>query len=226
VPPERIKVIYNGVDPLRFHPDGAGAPPQRPTIANVGLIFPLKNQLGLIEAAALVRTRVPDVHVVLYGGASDDAYYAQCRERVARLGLQDTVTFAGPTTEPWKAYQQATVVAMSSVSEGFPYAVIEAMLCGAPIVATDTGGVSEAIDQAGVIVPPRDTARMAQALSDLLLDPGRRRELGARARARGLACFTQDLFLEQYRAAYAGLDQTGRAGVPGRPQHDPLSRVA
>jgi polysaccharide biosynthesis protein PelF len=166
VPAAKIKVIYNGVDPRRFHPLPAADLPAEaklpaeagshkpPTIVNVGLIFPLKGQLGLIEAAALVREQVPDVRVVLYGSSSDDEYYDQCRRRVAELRLENTVEFAGPTTEPWKAFQEATVVAMASISEAFPYAVIEAMLCGAALVATDTGGVSEAIDGAGVVVPP------------------------------------------------------------------------
>ena len=207
VPAGKIQVIYNGVDPTRFQPAPRPAS-HRPTIANIGLIFPLKNQLGLIDAAALVRRHVPDVRVVLHGSASDDEYYAQCVRRVAELGLERTVEFAGPTTEPWKAYQAADVVAMSSVSEGFPYAVIEAMLCGAAIVATDTGGVSEAIEGAGLIVPPRDTERMAEALSALLLNPKARAVLGAQARAKALASFTQEQFLAAYREAYDRL--TGR----------------
>ena len=210
VPREKIRVIYNGVDEKRFYP-APSAQPERPTIVNVGLIFPLKNQLGLIDAAALVRQRVPDVQVVLYGSASDEEYAEQCRRRVEELGLQETVVFAGPTKEPWNAYQRATVVAMASVSEGFPYAVIEAMLCGAPIVASDTGGVSEAIDTTGVIVPPRDTRAMAEALTALLLDPPRRAALGARARERALAFFTQDLFLADYRDAYRDLIARARA---------------
>jgi glycosyltransferase involved in cell wall biosynthesis len=208
--PQRIRVIYNGVDPQRFQP--AAAPAQGPpTIVNVGLIYPLKGQLGLIEAAALVRERVPDVRVLLYGSTSDERYYRECRARVAALELQDAVTFAGSTSEPWAAYQQATVVAMSSVSEAFPYAIIEAMLCGAAVVATDTGGVSEALDRAGIVVPPREPRPMADALIDLLRDSGRRAQLGVAARERALRYFTQDHFLQAHRDTYGRMCDPGAA---------------
>ena len=204
--PDRIRVIYNGVDPQRFQPaPRAAALP--PTIVNVGLVYPLKGQLGLIEAASIVRERVPDVRVLLYGSTSDDDYFRECRARVESLGLERTVTFAGSTTRPWAAYQQATVVAMSSISEAFPYAVIEAMLCGAPIVATDTGGVSEALGDAGIVVPPREPRKMAEGLLDLLHDPERCAGLGQRARARALQHFRQDQFLEAHRSTYERLCQ-------------------
>jgi glycosyltransferase involved in cell wall biosynthesis len=202
--PERIRVIYNGVDPQRFQPalEPADGPP---TIVNVGLIYPLKGQLGLIEAAALIRERLPDVRVLLYGSVTDDEYYRTCRARVEQLDLGGTVTFAGSTAEPWTVYQRATVVAMPSVSEAFPYAIIEAMLCGSALVATDTGGVSEAIGETGIVVPPRDPHRLAEGLVDLLHDATLRARLGALARERALRYFTQAQFLEAHRATYAHL---------------------
>ncbi len=84
----RIRVICNGVDPVRLSPPSEPRPPStRPLVVNVGLIFPLKGQLDLIEAAALVRRDVPDVEVRLYGSPSDAGYDAQCRARVRELGL-------------------------------------------------------------------------------------------------------------------------------------------
>ncbi len=216
--PERIRVIYNGVNPQRFHP-APGPPGGPPTIVNVGLIYPLKGQLGLIDAAALVRQRVPDVRVLLYGSTSDEDYFRECRARVAALGLEDTVTFAGSTSEPWAAYQQATAVAMASVSEAFPYAIIEAMLCGAALVATDTGGVSEAIGDTGIVVAPRDPRRIADGLLDVLLDPARRARLGALARERDLHYFTQDLFLQAHRETYARLCLPAARPVAIAPGH-------
>ena len=157
VPPERVRVIHNGVDPSRFEPAPARTPgPQR--IASVGLIYPLKGQLDLVEAAALVRESVPDIQFDIYGSASDDEYYKECLERVERLNVGSTVRFQGPTTNPAAVYQQADVVALPSISEAFPYAVIEAMLCGAAIVATDVGGVSEALEATGVARPAGTSA--------------------------------------------------------------------
>jgi glycosyltransferase involved in cell wall biosynthesis len=202
VPQDRIKVIYNGVDPGRFSPSGGGPRHSRPLVASVGLIFPLKGQLDLIAAAAIVRQTVPDLEVRLYGSASDQNYYAECEARIRQLGLEQTVIFAGTTKEPWSVYQLCDVVAMSSISEAFPYTVIESMLCGAAIVATDVGGVSEALGSAGVLVNARDPESMARALCRLLSSPDERRRLGEAARARALECFTEDRFVDEYRKVY------------------------
>lgn len=206
VPSGRIQVIYNGVDPARFSPAAEGSPRgERPLVVSVGLIFPLKGQLDLIEAAAQLRQTIPNVEVRLYGSASDHAYYAECQARVRQLGLENTVIFAGSTKEPWDVYRRADVVAMASISEAFPYAVIEAMLSGAAIVATDVGGVHEALGPAGVLVEPRNPGALARALADLLTSAGERRTLGVAARARALEYFTEDRFVDEYRTTYRRL---------------------
>jgi glycosyltransferase involved in cell wall biosynthesis len=219
VPSRRIQVIYNGVDPARFSPAPDGqADDSRPLVVSVGLIFPLKGQLDLIEASAIVRRAVPNVEVRLYGSASDRDYHAECEARVRSLDLQDTVIFAGTTTKPWEVYQSATVVAMSSISEAFPYAVIEAMLTGAAIVATDVGGVNEALGPTGVLVEPRNPAALANAIIEILGAPDQRRKMGAAARARALEYFTEDRFVEEYRAAYRRLvDHRRESGRPAQP---------
>src|SRR5439155_24240496 len=176
---ERIQVIYNGVDPGRFSPaDDKIARPERPLVVNLGLIFPLKGQLDLIEAAARVRQWIPNVEMRFYGSPSDPKYYAECQARVRQLELERTVVFAGSTKEPWEAYRRADVVAMASISEGFPYALIESMLSGAAIVATDVGGVREALGSAGRLVNPRDPFAMAKAITALLSSPADRQRLG------------------------------------------------
>jgi glycosyltransferase involved in cell wall biosynthesis len=79
--PAKIKVIYNGCDPKRFHPRPA-QPKTRPIVSTVGLIYELKGQLDLIEAANEVRKTVPDVEFRIYGVANDEKYYAKCLEKV------------------------------------------------------------------------------------------------------------------------------------------------
>ncbi len=96
---DRISVIYNGVDPERFPP----CPPAknaRPTVVAVSQIFTLKGQLDLIEAAAHVRSEIPDVEFRIYGAITDQSYYEQCVSRVAELDLASTVTFCGSTDRP------------------------------------------------------------------------------------------------------------------------------
>jgi glycosyltransferase involved in cell wall biosynthesis len=204
VPPEKVRVIHNGVDPSRFEPDYARTPGP-PRVASMGLIYPLKGQLDLVDAAALVRESIPDIQFDIYGSASDDQYYKECLERVDRLNVTSTVRFQGPTTNPAAVYQQADVVALPSISEAFPYAVIEAMLCGAPIVATDVGGVSEALEATGVLVRPGRPREMADAILGLLRSEGERRRLGLAARTRALERFTLETVLSGYRESYARL---------------------
>jgi polysaccharide biosynthesis protein PelF len=215
---ERIQVIYNGVDPARFSPADEGtARAERPLVVNLGLIFPLKGQLDLIEAASHVRQSVPDVEFRFYGSPSDAKYYAECQSRIKQLELERTVVFAGSTKEPWEAYRRADVVATASISEGFPYALIESMLSGAAIAATDVGGVREALGSAGMLVPPCDPPSMAKAITALLSSQAERRRLGEMARARALQYFTEDKFVHQYRESYQRL-----AAMTSRPR--PTSR--
>ena len=117
----------------------------------------------------------------------------------------ETVTFAGTTREPWSVLQQADVVALASVSEAFPYAVVEAMLTQSAIVATDVGGVREALGDAGLLVYPRDPVALAEAISTLLRWPEGRQRFGVRARDRALRWFTEQRFVDAYRSSYARL---------------------
>jgi glycosyltransferase involved in cell wall biosynthesis len=205
--PEKIRVIYNGVNPEKFTPAGCTAN-ARPTIVNVGLIFPLKGQLDLIDAVAILRRSVPDVQLRLYGSPSDEEYYRECLRRIDDRALHEHVVFAGTTNEPWSVLQQADVVAMASVSEAFPYALVEAMLTQAAIVATDVGGVREALGDAGMLVYPRDPAALADAIGTLLKSPETRARLGIRARERALQWFTEERFVHAYRISYQRLAPT------------------
>jgi glycosyltransferase involved in cell wall biosynthesis len=202
---DRIRVVYNGVDPSsRFSP-AAAREPGPPRVASVGLIYPLKGQLDLIEAASLVANVRQDVVFDIYGSAADRDYYAECTQRTHERGLDDIVHFRGTTATPWTVFQQADVVALPSVSEAFPYAILEAMLCGAAIVATDVGGVAEALDGCGVLVRPAQPDAMARAILRLLADPDERRRLGAAARRRALERFTLSTMVDAYRDSYRRL---------------------
>ncbi|MBD2206331.1 GT4 family glycosyltransferase PelF [Calothrix sp. FACHB-1219] len=210
IPDHKIKVIYNGADPNIYHP----TPPvtkERPQVMNMGLIFPLKGQLDLIAAAAIVRERIPNVEFRFYGRPSDEKYFAQCQELVRTHKLEDNINFAGFTSEPWRAYSEADVVAMSSISEGFPYALIEAMLSGATIVSTDVGGVNEALGDTGLMVQAHRPQALAAAILQLLeLPEEERRKFGQRAYERAINLFTQQKFLDAHLDTYYHLTQRVR----------------
>jgi glycosyltransferase involved in cell wall biosynthesis len=210
VPEHKIKVIYNGANPEVFKP----VPPpaeQRPQVMNMGLIFPLKGQIDLINAAAIVRDRIPDVEFRLYGKPSDPIYYQLCQAKVKEYNLDNTIDFAGFTSEPWRAYSEADVVAMASISEGFPYSIIEAMFSGATIVSTDVGGVSEALGDTGVLVRANRPQQLAEAILGLFALPiDARREYGTRARSRAMSMFTQEQFVRTHLDTYCELIENAR----------------
>lgn len=204
VTPDRIKVIFNGVDPAKFHPTER-EPASRPRVSTVGLIYPLKGQLDLIQAVGLLKPRFRDLEMRFYGAASDEKYFGECQHKVSELQLENNVTFCGSTKEPWKVFSNADVMAFSSISEAFPYVVVEAMLCGSAIVATDVGGIREALGDCGLLVPPKKPQAMAEAIAFLLSCPEEREALGRKALARALEHFNEERFLASYRSTYYDL---------------------
>ncbi|WP_328719547.1 DUF3492 domain-containing protein [Streptomyces sp. NBC_00247] len=112
------------------------------------------------------------------------------------------------------AYAAGGVVVLSSVVEGFPISLVEAMFCGRATVSTDVGAVVEVVGGTGLVVPPRDTPALADACLALLRDPERRARLGEAARARALELFT----VEQNLAAFRSLYRELTAGHPPSPR--------
>lgn len=201
-PITRTRVVYNGVEPQAF-PLAEPGVQAVPTVSWVGRVDPLKDLETLILAFAVVKQRVPDALLRLFGPVprGNEAYYGRLQDLIAKHDLTETVRFEGPVSPVYKAYHAADVVVLSSISEGFPYTPIEAMMCSKPVVATRVGGVAEAVGALGRLVEPRNPEGLARALSELLLDPPLRQQLGAAARARALERFT----LSDMNGAYARL---------------------
>src|SRR5206468_477552 len=83
-------------------------------------------------------------------------------------GLEDTFELAGHHSKPTELYAEGDISVLSSISEGFPYTVLESMACGRPVVATDVGGVREALDGYGIVVPPRNHRALGEGIALLL----------------------------------------------------------
>ncbi|WP_158889499.1 GT4 family glycosyltransferase PelF [Amycolatopsis anabasis] len=209
----RMRTMYNGIDPADF-PE-AGAEPERPTIVFVGRIDPLKDLHTLIRAFALVRERLPDACLRMFGPvpAGNEGYHRGCVRLIDELGLTGAATFEGRVPRQYDAYRAGHLVALTSVSEGFPYTVVESMATGRPQVCTDVGGVSEAVGDAGFVVPPRDHTAVGEACLRLLADAGLRGRLGRLARERVLTEFTLDQWNDAYRAIYADLTRAPEAAA-------------
>ncbi|MCZ7461863.1 GT4 family glycosyltransferase PelF [Streptomyces sp. WMMC940] len=228
--PRLIRTVYNGVDPSAFPP--AGPEPQGPTLSWAGRVDPIKDLETLIRAFAEVRGALPAATLRLFGGTprGGEAYRERCEALAASLGHGDAVTFEGRVDDIKDAYAAGNVVMLSSISEGFPFTLIEAMSCGRATVSTDVGGVREAVGDAGLVVPPRDPGAMAAAALELLADPPRRAAMGEAARLRVIEQFTLRQTIDTFRAIYLELSVRGvRLADPwGTPLSDeaPLGSVA
>ena len=203
--PEKVITVFNGIDRTAYPP--CDSEPEVPTVAFVGRIDPLKDLHTLVAAFALVRAEVPDARLRLFGPvpAGNEDYRDSVVDRVTSHGLDEAVTFEGPCNSSRVAALASHVVALSSISEGLPFTVMEAMMCGRATVNTDVGGVGEVVGsdgQAGVVVPPRDPRALADALIALLSRDDYRREMGERARERALSLFTLERFRDNHRAVY------------------------
>lgn len=202
---KKIKVIYNGVDPAVFQPGAKNT--SRPTVVTVARLDPLKDIETLIRAAAIVKKSIPNVHFVLYGGATSSEYQAKCEALRRELDVTETVTFAGHTENVKAAYHAGDIIALTSISEAFPYTVIEAMMSGKAVVATDVGGTREALEGCGLLVPPKDPELLAAKVVDLLANHRLREELEQVARERALTWFNIQRSVNAYFDTYRQLSR-------------------
>ena len=225
---DKIVPIVNGVDPK--HLPQVTAEPQVPTVSFVGRIDPLKDLHTLVNAFALVHQQMPEAKLRLFGPVPDgnEAYHQSIVDLVDSSGLAVHVTFEGSVSDPLVAIAAGHVVALSSISEGLPFTVIEAMMAGRATVSTDVGGVNECVGRTGtrgMLVPPRDPVAFADALLDLLSDANLRRRVGSDARQYALENFTLDKFAQSYRTLFD--DCSGIVGsFPRRSQHPDLELVS
>jgi len=198
----RVRTVYNGVAPADF--PAVDDEPSAPTVSWAGRIDPVKDIETLLRAFALVLKELPDARLRIFGSppSGQEAYLERCKELAEDLDIAGSVAFEGRVDEIRDAYAAGHVVALCSITEGFPYTVIEAMTCGRPCVATDVGGVNEAIADTGVVVPPRNPRALAEGCLKLLRDDDERRRLGAAARERALEFFTVDRAISAFDEIY------------------------
>jgi glycosyltransferase involved in cell wall biosynthesis len=199
---ERTRVIPNGVPTQRFAPDPDPTDPG-PVAVFVGRVDPLKDIETLLSAFALSRRTVPDARLEIWGPETDPDYSALLRHQVADAGLGAAVDFRGPTSVPVDAFNRGRVVVQSSVSEGMPFSLLEAMSCARPVVATAVGGVPEVLEPGPWLVPPQDPRALAASLTRALtLTDKERLEVGNANRRRILHRFAERQMLSAYDEEY------------------------
>lgn len=210
VAPERIRVIPNAI---RAQPDPPPAPGTG-TVMAVGRLDPLKDVHTMLSVAAEVVRRVPDARFVHYGPVpvGQEAYGRSCLALHAELGLGDRFRFMGSTGDPIGVLRDADVVLLTSISEGFPISVLEAMSQARPVVATSVGGVPEAVLGCGMLAAPGNAHDLAMGVVTLLRQPALAQALGRRGHRRVTELFDESVWLHDYRSLLD--DLTARVPAP------------
>jgi glycosyltransferase involved in cell wall biosynthesis len=204
-PLARPSVVRNGlVGSRRLSPAESVEPEQLParSIVFVGALHRRKGLDVLLRSVAILRAEVPDVRLYIVGNRDAEEF-----EKLAvDLGIADCTSFAGFRPDPRSFMRAAGVFVLPSRDEGFGNVLPEARSVGAPIVASDVGGIREALDggRAGMLVPPEDPAALARALTAVLTDEATRIDLVRRSRT-GLEGISVGRFRDDYREVYCSL---------------------
>lgn len=223
VQPEKMEVIYNGVDTNVFI-ESEIVERKDPTVVTVARIDPIKDIMTLIKTASIVKEQFPNVKFIVYGSVSVQDYYEECLALIEKMELKESFILAGHTTDMVSAYHSGDIIALSSISEAFPYSVVEAMMTGRPVVATDVGGIREALGDTGFLVTPREPREFASALITLIKDANLRTTLGRDARDRALNYFTLEKVLDNHLKSYIKLATFANKQVSVIPKISSTSR--
>lgn len=208
---DKVRLVYNGFDPVKAPQHDPGKAKalreqfgfdDRPVVGLFGRLSEWKGQHVLLEALASLK----DVQAMIVGGAlfGQDAYEAELRALATRLGLNDRVRFLGFRDDVLQLMAATDVVVHASIAaEPFGRVVVEAMLCGRPVVATRGGGVTEIVadGETGLLVPPADPVALAAAIEQIIRDPA----LAGKLAKAGYDDAARRFSLEASRAAIAAL---------------------
>jgi glycosyltransferase involved in cell wall biosynthesis len=204
--PSKLVFVANGVDPAQFRP----APERRPrrlTVLTLARYFALKGIDVLLEAARIVRGQVPGICFRILGERADPAYFERCLAIVDEHQLHTNIEW-GETADPADDLTRAHVFCLPSISEGMPYCILEAMLSGCPVVATDVGNVASVLGGTGLLARPKDPTNLAEALLRLLHGPEApafRDRLAAAALERARKHYTAEVCTRKFGDIYSEL---------------------
>jgi glycosyltransferase involved in cell wall biosynthesis len=174
---ENIAVIRNGIVPSRFRSQTAsslrqelGIPASAPVVLVLSRLNPMKGVEYFLDAAAVVARELPEVRFLIVG---DGLHKVVLEERAAALGIADRVVFTGFRTDVPQLLAESSLSVLPSLSEGLSNTLLESMAAGVPVIATRVGGNPEVIEDgvSGLLVPVRDAAELAAAMSKLLCNP-------------------------------------------------------
>ena len=206
----RWEVISNGFDLVRFHQDVTarqrlceelGLSTDAILVGLVARVDPMKDHDTFLDAAGLVAKARPTVRFLLVGRSTQTL-----KPAVDQRGLAGHVYLLGERGDVDRLLPGMDIACLSSISEGFPNVLGEAMACGIPCVSTDVGDVRSIIGDTGLVVPVRDPASLAHAIIDLIdRGPAARERLGRAARIRIETEYSLARVVDRYTALYSDL---------------------
>ncbi|MHC5035741.1 MAG: N-acetyl-alpha-D-glucosaminyl L-malate synthase BshA [Planctomycetota bacterium] len=201
-----MEVIYNFIDPERFHPGvdqdlrRCYADPDEKILVHVSNFRPVKNTPDVVRIFAEVLKHIP-ARLLLVG---DGPERITCRQVAESLGVSDRTRFLGETPEVERLLACADLFLLPSSKESFGLAALEAMACGAPVVASRAGGLPEVVTdgETGRLFDPGDVEGMAGGVLEILSDDARRDAMGEAARNQAVARFSPPIIIPLYEAFY------------------------
>ena len=213
VPPSKVVVVPNFVDDAAFDPSPPGwlermreelaIPEGALVVGIVASLRTIKDHGTLLRAVAALRERFPQLVLVMMGWG---AARPDLEALVLQLGIGHMVRFAGIHPNLPNPHRLFDVSVLCSLSEGFPNTIVEAMAAARPVVATEVGGVPDAVSDGvnGLLVPARDHVALAERLGRLLADPALRAEMGLSGQAIARQQFTAGHVVPMVEALYSG----------------------
>jgi glycosyltransferase involved in cell wall biosynthesis len=224
---EKMVVVPNGFDLTRFQPNSVARLEVRrqltvtadtPLVGLIGRFHAQKNQLGFIDAAAILHRRMPEVHFIL-AGKGVDCGNAALLQAAQGAGIAEVCHFLGQRKDIPRLMAALDVLASSSIGEAFSNVLGEAMACSVPCAVTDVGDSAFIVGDTGRVVASEDMTGLAAALESLLKLPlDQRRSLGERARVRVAECFEIGKVVRMYEAFYEELAESGHGNKPAATQ--------
>jgi len=202
----RLCVIPNGIDTHRFVPDQANRALQRERlhitsdivlIGIVGRLDAMKDHPGFVTAAGIVARRDDKLRFIVVGDGPE-RYRDELKAQAAACGVSGRIVWLPAGNDMVAIYNALDILALTSIGEGFPNVVGEAMACGIPCVVTDVGDAAQIVGETGTVVPPSDPETMASALialTERLADE--RESLAQQTRSRIVVQFDHNRFVER-----------------------------
>ncbi len=211
---KKVRVIYNAIDltdPKFFQTDpesikkSLGINGHSLVVGTVANIRPEKGHQYLIEAAALVLKRRPEVTFVIVGRENTSGDLYRLEELAKRLGIRDKIIFTGYRQDALQIMNIFDVFVLPSIWEAFAIVLLEAMNLGKPIVATNVGGIPEAVNEAvnGFLVAPRQPNQLASRILDLLNNSALRNQMGEAGREKIRDRFNIEHVVKEVEQVYA-----------------------